>query len=194
MSDPFVGEIKMFAGNFAPRNFAFCTGQIMKAQQNQALFAILGTTYGGDLKQFTFALPDFSGRMPVGTGTTPLPGGSSFSSSDSGGAETVELGATNMPTHNHQFQVFLGKATASSIQGAPPAGVRNPFFLPANAVTSSDVEFNMYSADLENTSALNFNAITAWGTNSSTSTFAIRNPYLTVGFIICTSGQMCFRP
>ena len=71
MSEPFVGEIRMFAGNFAPRSHAFCDGQLLAVSQNDALFALVGTTYGGDGRN-TFGLPDLRGRVPIHTGTGPL--------------------------------------------------------------------------------------------------------------------------
>src|SRR5947208_9525764 len=99
MSDtPFLGGIFMFAGNFAPRGYALCQGQLMSIAQNTALFSILGTTYGGN-GQTTFALPDLRGRAPVGQGQGP--GLSNISLGEVAGSETVTLLSTNMPSHNH---------------------------------------------------------------------------------------------
>ena len=93
MSEPYLGEIRMFAGNFAPNGWAFCAGQILPISQNDALFALLGTTYGGD-GITTFALPDFRGRIPVHVGNGHVIG-------EVGGAETVALTTDQMPTHSH---------------------------------------------------------------------------------------------
>src|SRR6188768_3694227 len=88
----------MFAGNFAPRNWAFCQGQILSIAQNTALFSLLGTTYGGN-GQTTFALPDFRGRVAVGTGQGP--GLANITLGELSGSPTVTLTINNMPAHNH---------------------------------------------------------------------------------------------
>ncbi len=99
MSEPFVGEIKMFAGNFAPRNYAFCDGQLLAISQNNALFSLLGTIYGGD-GETTFGLPDLRGRVPLHTGQ-----GTGLSSRPLGqrtGAEKVTLTTNQLPSHTHR--------------------------------------------------------------------------------------------
>jgi len=96
--DGMLGEVKIFAGNFPPRGWAFCEGQIMSIEQNNALFSILGTTYGGD-GQKTFALPDLRGRSPIGAGQGP--GLSSFSDGQVTGAEQVTLTTNQLPAHTH---------------------------------------------------------------------------------------------
>jgi microcystin-dependent protein len=106
MSEPFVGEIRMFGGTFAPRDWAFCAGQTMAVNQYQALFAILGTNYGGDGVQ-TFKLPDLRGRMPVGvtnTSGSPLP---PVQIGEIDGTPQVTLTQANMPPHTHQA-TFVG--------------------------------------------------------------------------------------
>jgi len=98
VSEPFLAEIVMFAGNFAPRGWAFCQGQILSIAQNTALFSLLGTTFGGN-GQTTFALPDLRGRVPVGTGQGPgLP---SVDLGEVAGEPTHTLIITEMPAHNH---------------------------------------------------------------------------------------------
>jgi microcystin-dependent protein len=96
--DPFIGQIVMFAGNFAPQGWALCDGQLLQISQNPALFSILGTTYGGDGRT-TFALPDLRGRAPLhpgnGPGLTPRALG------EKSGVENVTLSVNQMPTHNH---------------------------------------------------------------------------------------------
>lgn len=98
MSEPFIGQIVMFAGNFNPRGWAFCNGQILSIAQNTALFSILGTTYGGN-GQTTFALPDLRSRVPLHPGQGP--GLSSYSLGQVGGTETVTLITSQIPAHNH---------------------------------------------------------------------------------------------
>src|SRR5437588_2569600 len=97
MSEPYIGEIRMFGGNFPPNGWAFCNGQIMAIAENDALFALIGTTFGGD-GQSTFALPNLQGRLPVHAGTG---GGSSYVIGQLAGTETVTLNTQQMPTHTH---------------------------------------------------------------------------------------------
>ncbi|MBE9141564.1 phage tail protein [Nodosilinea sp. LEGE 07088] len=98
MSEPFIGEIRMFGGNFAPRNWAFCNGQLLPISQNAALFSLLGTIYGGDGRT-TFALPDLRGRTPIHFGQGP--GLSQYPQGDRGGIEQVALTLAEMPIHDH---------------------------------------------------------------------------------------------
>ncbi|WP_306029149.1 phage tail protein [Stappia sp. MMSF_3263] len=98
MSEPFVGEIRMFAGNFAPRGWAFCDGQLLAVSQNDALFSLLGTIYGGDGRT-TFGLPDLRGRIPIHAGHGP--GLSERRLGAKGGAEKVTLTVNQMPSHGH---------------------------------------------------------------------------------------------
>jgi len=103
MSEPFVGEIKMFAGNFAPRGWALCDGQLLAVSQNDALFSLLGTTYGGDGRT-TFALPDMRGRIPMHAGS-----GSGLSQrllGQKGGSETHTLSINEIPNHTHSVQAL----------------------------------------------------------------------------------------
>lgn len=96
--EPFIGEIKIFGGNFAPRGWAFCQGQLLAIAQNQALFSLLGTTYGGDGRT-TFGLPDLRGRAPIGFGTGP--GLSARVLGARSGQERVTLSPQEMPAHSH---------------------------------------------------------------------------------------------
>src|SRR5215467_1889396 len=95
MSQPYVGEIRMFAGNFAPAGWMFCEGQLLPISEYETLFFLIGTTYGGDGTS-TFALPDLRGRLPVHQG-------SGFVMAEIGGAETVTLTTAQMPAHSHGF-------------------------------------------------------------------------------------------
>lgn len=108
--EPLIGEIKLFAGNFAPRGWAFCNGQLLPISQNQALFSILGTTYGGDGRT-TFALPDLRGRVPVHPGTGP--GLSSKSLGEQGGTETETLSTQQLPAHTHSYDDAASDGTVS---------------------------------------------------------------------------------
>ena len=115
MADPFVAEIKMFAGNYAPRGYAFCSGQLLPISQNTALFSLLGTTYGGDGK-VTFALPNLQGRAPLHPGQGP--GLSERFLGDSGGVATVTLQPAEIPAHNHGP---LPVHNAAATSGTPSA-------------------------------------------------------------------------
>jgi microcystin-dependent protein len=97
MAESYIGEIRMFAGNFAPAGWAFCSGQLMPISEYGALFSLIGTTYGGDGQQ-TFALPDLQGRLPMHQGNgTPL--------GTQAGVEQVTLSTTQIPAHTHQFSL-----------------------------------------------------------------------------------------
>lgn len=113
-ADPFVAEIMIFAGNFAPRGYATCGGQLLPISQNTALFSLLGTTYGGDGKS-TFALPDLRGRVPIGVGQGP--GLSDRLLGEAGGEETVTLNTTQIPSHNHSLQVQSNPGTSNNRVG-----------------------------------------------------------------------------
>jgi len=116
MSDPFIGEIKMFAGNFAPRSWALCDGQLVAVTQNEALFSLLGTIYGGDGRT-TFGLPDMRGRIPLHQGQGP--GLSNRRIGEKFGTENETLTTQQLPAHNHQFQASTNPADS----GYPAANV-----------------------------------------------------------------------
>jgi microcystin-dependent protein len=99
MDEPFIGDIRPVAIPFAPKGYAFCAGQLLPINQNQALFSLLGTTFGGDGRT-TFALPDLRSRIPIGSGQ--LTGGGSYSQGQQGGVEGVTLLANQIPSHTHQ--------------------------------------------------------------------------------------------
>lgn len=103
MSDPFIGEIRMFAGSFAPAGWAMCGGQLMPISQNDALFTLIGTTYGGD-GQETFGLPNLQSRVPIHAGQGPGIS-QNYQLGESGGVESVTLSAQQIPVHNHAVLV-----------------------------------------------------------------------------------------
>lgn len=103
MASPFVGEIRIFCFNFAPKGWAFCDGQLLSISQNTALFSLLGTMYGGN-GQSTFALPDLQGRVPINSGQGA--GLSDYVQGEPGGLETVSLLISEMPAHSHSFRHF----------------------------------------------------------------------------------------
>jgi microcystin-dependent protein len=109
MSNPFVGEIRMFGGNFAPAGWMFCDGQLLPISENETLFNLIGTTYGGD-GQETFALPNLQSRIPIHQGN-------GFVLAETGGEESVTLTVQQMPTHNHAML-----ASSAAGQNSSPAG------------------------------------------------------------------------
>src|SRR4051812_36728989 len=113
MAQPYVGEIRMFAGNFAPAGWMFCLGQVLPITENETLFQLIGTTYGGD-GQSTFALPNLAGRIP-------LHQGNGFTLAETGGAEEVTLTVQQLPTHTHAFLGTAANATTTSANGTVPA-------------------------------------------------------------------------
>lgn len=137
MSDPFLAEVRMFGFNFAPRGWAFCDGQLLPIAQNQALFSLLGTTYGGDGRT-TFALPDLRGRVPVHPGSEVRLG-------DRAGAESVTLTEAQMPPHTHGGKLATSDQansevpTGNVLAQAPRRGLR-AYTAPVNPVAlASDV-------------------------------------------------------
>src|ERR1051326_1409597 len=115
MGTPYVGEIRMFAGNFAPNGWMFCEGQTLPISENDVLFTLIGTTYGGD-GQTTFNLPNLSSRLPVHMGTG---GGSSYVIGQAAGVESVTLTTSQIPAHSHVPQANSGAGS----QGSPGGGV-----------------------------------------------------------------------
>jgi microcystin-dependent protein len=111
---PFIGEVRMFAGNFAPAGWMFCEGQLVPISENDALFALIGTTYGGD-GQETFALPDLRGRIPVHMGTGPS---GTYQLGENGGVEQVTLTTQQIPVHTHTLL-----ATTNPGQQSSPIGL-----------------------------------------------------------------------
>lgn len=118
MADPFVGEIKMFAGNFAPQGWAFCDGQLLAVSQNAALFSLLGTIYGGDGRT-TFALPDLRGRVPIHQGSGP--GLSTRQLGSKSGSETVTVTTNQLPGHDHGVMASAAPGAAGNPAGGVPA-------------------------------------------------------------------------
>jgi microcystin-dependent protein len=163
MSDPFVGEIKMFAGNFAPRGWALCDGQLLSIAQNQSLFSLLGTTYGGD-GRVTFGLPDLRGRFPMHRSATHFLGQKS-------GAETVSLSAGQLPAHNHALRCSGGRANATS-----PAG---------NVLAASAAGDRQYSGQSSPTGAMHADAIGPSGGSQGHNNLP---PYQCIQFIIALTG------
>jgi microcystin-dependent protein len=175
MSEPFIGEIHMFAGNFAPRGWALCNGQLLSISQNTALFSILGTTYGGN-GVTTFALPDLRGRVPMHAGQGP--GLSDRILGEASGEESNTLSLAAMPQHIHQVN------PACSAEDGDQSAAKNNF--PASPLsTSGGAAVNAYTASPSPNTAMG-------GTNSApvggSQPHNNLQPYLVVNFIIALQG------
>ncbi len=130
MSEPFIAEIRMFAGNFAPRGWTFCNGQLLPIAQNTALFSLIGTTYGGDGRTTT-GLPNLQGRMPIGEGRGP--GLSDRRLGSSGGAISHTLSEAEMAAHSHTIVASADAADTANPLGASTLGVsESPVYGPAS--------------------------------------------------------------
>lgn len=130
MGQPFVGEIRMFGGSFAPAGWAFCAGQPMAISENDTLFNLIGTTYGGD-GQETFNLPDLQGRLPLHQGQGPGIS-QNYQIGEAAGVETVTLSTQQMPSHNHVPQVSSGTGG-----GNTPTPANNTVLADANVTTTN---------------------------------------------------------
>ncbi len=175
MSGPFIAEIRMFAGNFAPRGWAFCQGQILSIAQNTALFSLLGTTYGGN-GQTTFALPDLRGRAPIGVGQGPgLP---AVNLGEVSGSPTHTLIITEMPAHNHTATVQLNGSSATANLGTPD-----------NVVFGTNDNISMYTRNtaLDLTFRANAASVNV-GIAGGSQPFSIMQPYLGMNYIIAMEG------
>ena len=170
MSEPFIAEIRIFAGNFAPRSWAFCNGQLLPISQNTALFSLIGTTYGGDGRTTT-ALPNMQGRAPMHPGNGP--GLSSRRLGQSGGTETVTLGETQMPSHTH--------ALSMSSDATDEEGTSNP----ANALTGeTDASDRIYGPP-SSLSPMDAQALASVGGSQAHNNM---QPFLTLNYIIALQG------
>ena len=170
MASPFIAEIRMFGGNFAPRGNAFCNGQLISIAQNTALFSLLGTTYGGN-GQTTFGLPNLQSRAPMHFGQGP--GLSLRDLGEQAGVETVTLLTTQIPAHNHQ---------ASGLAAAGNQG--SPLNATWATVTSGRSQSPLYAPPSPNTT-MNPAALTQTGGNQPHENMP---PFLAISFIIATQG------
>jgi microcystin-dependent protein len=131
MSDPYIGEIRMFGGNFPPVGWAFCNGQLMAISENDALFTLIGTTYGGD-GQSTFGLPNLQGRIPLHMGTNPGTG-TTYTIGELAGVENVTLNTNQIPIHNHPFIVSAANGDTPNPGNAYVGSSTNvPTYVPQN--------------------------------------------------------------
>jgi microcystin-dependent protein len=167
MGQPYVGEIRMFAGNFAPNGWMFCEGQTLPISENDVLFQLIGTTYGGDGEE-TFNLPNLQGRVPIHQGTNQ---GTTFQVGEAAGVETVTLNTQQIPQHNHVLLGSTGTASTNSPANNVPA-------------TSTGATVFPYGTD-QPTTTLHPSTIGVIGGSQPHDNF---QPYLCVNFIISLFG------
>lgn len=168
MSEPFIAEIIMFGGNFAPRGWAFCNGQLLSIAQNQALFSLIGTIFGGN-GSTNFALPNLQGRVPLHPGQGPgLP---SYTVGQSGGAATTTLTTANLPAHTHTVSppANTGEGQNTQPDGAVPAAGEMPTQPYAGTSNTTMAPFETSSA-------------------GSSQPFNNMPPFLAINFIIALTG------
>ena len=166
MSEPFVGEIRMFAGNFAPRGWAFCDGQLLAVSQNDALFSLLGTIYGGDGRT-TFGLPEMRGRIPIHAGTGP--GLSPRRLGAKLGTEKETLTVNQLTSHTHDFQATTASATDNN---------------PTGNLTGESSSTKVYAAAAQNENLSATMIGNVGGSRSHTNLM----PFLCINFIIALFG------
>ncbi|GAB4109775.1 MAG: tail fiber protein [Roseiflexaceae bacterium] len=162
MAQPYIGEIRMFAGNFAPDGWMFCDGQLIPISEYETLFNLIGTTYGGD-GQSTFALPDLRGRLPIHQG-----GG--YVLAETGGVEEVTLTVNQIPNHQHAFIGSTNNATSNT---------------PANQVVGALTSFDLYRPAATPNTAM---AVASVGSVGGSQPHSNMQPYLCVNFIISLFG------
>jgi microcystin-dependent protein len=161
MAQPYVGEIRMFAGNFAPAGWMFCEGQLLPISENETLFQLIGTTYGGD-GESTFALPDLRGRIPIHQGN-------GFILAETGGAEEITLTVNQIPAHNHAMLASMDAGDSAN---------------PANAVVGVQNVLQVFSGDVPSSNV----APSAIGSVGGSQPHTNFQPYLCINFIISLFG------
>jgi microcystin-dependent protein len=167
MADPFIGEIRIFASNYAPLGWASCNGSLLPISQYEALYTLIGTTYGGD-GQTTFALPDLRGRAPVHQGAAPTL--SSYAPGQAGGLESVVLTVSQIPSHDHALVAATGSGTTAD---------------PHGNVLAASPSSALYVDGATPTDALATAALTPTGGTDAHDNLM---PYVTINYIIALSG------
>ena len=197
MSDPFLGEIRMVGFSFAPYGWALCAGQQMSVSQNQALFALFGTTYGGN-GQTTFGLPDLQGRSPVGTGTGP--GLAPITWGEKAGVENIQLTNAQLPQHTHTATVTGGGSVTASVAIPATVTTTGEGAVPGpttvlGPISASSRPGELYSTAASTTTLKPFDVpITTTaptvqiGAAGQGQPFSLRNPFLGLTCIVALQG------
>ncbi|MFF5994927.1 tail fiber protein [Lysinibacillus sp. KU-BSD001] len=163
--EAYLGEIRLFAGDYAPQGWAFCNGQLLSIAENELLYALIGTTYGGD-GQATFALPDYQSRVVMHQGTNSA-NGMTYAMGQKGGTETVTLTTGQLPAHTHQ-------AVAYNAEGATNS--------PLNNVWAKNMQYSAQSSN----GTMNPAIVSSVGNNQPHDNMM---PYLTISYIIAVQGE-----
>jgi len=172
-----MSEIRMFGGSFEPKSWAYCAGQLLSINTNQALFSLLGTTYGGNGVQ-TFALPDLRGRVPMGTGSNPTKGADMYILGELNGFNTVTATLANLPPHTHgaDGNAFTLKAYSDSGSIGSPTG---------NNLASLG---GLYSNNPPDTSLNSINVAVSIAGSGGNQPISVQQPYLGLNYVICIYG------
>ena len=173
MSEPFVGEIRMFTYNFAPRNWVYCDGQLLEISQNTMLFSIVGDRYGGD-GRVTMGIPNLNGRVPLHKGTGP--GLSPYILGQWHGFSAIKLSNNNIPSHTHEVYAMKTSATES---------IPSTTLMPAKGIVTI---YKQNPSDLVQMSSKSL-AFAGGQTNGDTDAHINMQPYTTVAFCIATEGD-----
>ncbi len=176
MAEPYLGEIHMFAGTFAPRGYALCNGQLVPVSQNAALFSLLGTQFGGDGRS-TFALPNLQGNVPLSQGQPP--GGNSYAVGQVGGEASHTLSIQELPYHTHNFNADTVNATVTDASGnllGKLSGRQSTYYAPANPANLAPMASN------------------AVGAGGGSQPHPNQQPFLVVNFCIAMQGAFPLRP
>lgn len=177
--EEYIGIVKVFAGNFAPRGWAFCNGQIMSIAQNTALFSILGTTYGGN-GQTTFALPNLQGAVAIGAGTG---GGGTYVLGQSAGTPNVSILTSNLPAHTH-----TAVSTLNVNKTATSASVPSNTTSIGQAKDINTDNVTIYAAGTADVPLAPSSVTTTVATTGSNIPISIMQPYVALSYIICLEG------
>lgn len=190
--EPYIGLIAQWPGTYAPKNWLFCAGQILTIQQNAALFALLGISYGGDGK-VNFALPKLAGRTPMGTGTSPVTGVTTNLGA-TGGSPTTTLTTNNLPSHSHTGN-FSGGFSVSLQANPQPGSHIQPQAGDVLSAVSNSSEGNpvIYGPPTTGTAVLGGVSATiggnvTLGSTGASQAFSIMQPYLALNYIIAVQG------
>lgn len=184
-TDQFVGEVRIFAGNFAPRGWAKCEGQLLPISQNTALFSLLGTTYGGDGRT-NFALPDLRERVAIAPGQGP--GLSLRDLGETGGQAAVTLLPANLPSHTHVADIKVSSSAGNSSTATTTSSLAAPM-QSFNGVDRLMLPYNNATGDITSSSRS-----LQTGVAGSSSPLSIEQPYLVCNYIIALQGVFPPRP
>lgn len=195
----YIGQVIMFAGTWIPAEWLPCNGQLLTINTNQALYSLIGTTYGGDGKT-TFALPNLNGRVPIGVGLSNAPGATNHTLGQQSGAESVTLTTAQLPTHNHALSTPVTITLPAQPSSSNAADQPNPNGNIPAVTQSTGKGLNSYTAATNANGTLSgggSTSVTLSGNTANTGNgtpTSVMNPCLGINFIICTVGLYPSKP